>query len=130
MATPDKDGFNKGGRQSKKRKADGSPLPHSPPGAIPASPFNTPAHPKPPTHKNSAPITLNDVDHKFNSVIKLMSQLRQLHPSLRVSKVQELKNNRPLVIGDTPRDAAILQSYNKMKACLGQNVSTSSLKAY
>ena len=34
MATPDKDGFTlvKGGRQSKKRKADGSPLLHFPPG--------------------------------------------------------------------------------------------------
>ena len=49
-----------------------------------------------------------------------MSELRQLHPSLRVSKVQELKNNRFLVIGDTPRDVAILQRHNKLKACLGQ----------
>ena len=59
-----------------------------------------------------------------------MSELRQFHPSLRVSKVQELKNNRFLVIGDTPRDVAILQSDNKMKACLGQNVSASLPKAY
>ena len=59
-----------------------------------------------------------------------MSELRQFHPSLRVSKVQELKNNRFLVIGDTPRDVAILQSDDKMKACLGQNVSASLPKAY
>ena len=59
-----------------------------------------------------------------------MSELRQFHPSLRVSKVQELKNNRFLVIGDTPRDVAILQSDNKIKACLGQNVSASLPKAY
>ena len=59
-----------------------------------------------------------------------MSELRQLHQSLRVSKVQELKDNRFLVIRDTPRDAAILQSDNKMKACLGQNVSASLPKAY
>ena len=131
MANPDKDGFTlvKGGRQSKKRK-DGSPLLHSPPGASSASPINTPARPRPSTYRNSVPIILSDVDPKFNSVVKLMSELRQFHPCLRVSKVQELKNNRFLVIGDTPRDVAILQSDNKMKACLGQNVSASLPKAY
>ena len=56
-----------------------------------------------------------------------MSELRQFHLSLRVSKVQELKNNRLLVIGDTPLDVAILQSDNKMKSCLGQNVSSKTL---
>ena len=132
MATLDKDGFTliKGGRQSKKRKADGFPLLHSPPGASSASPINTPAHPKPSTYKNSVPIILNDVDPKFNSVVKLMSELRQFHPSFRVSKVQELKNNRFLVIGDTPRDITILQNDNKMKASQGQNVSASLPKAY
>ena len=33
-------------------------------------------------------------------------------------------------MGDTQRDIAILQSDNKMKACLGQNVSESLPKAY
>ena len=99
-------------------------------GASSANPINTPARPRPSTHKNSVPIILSDVDPKFNSVVKLMSELRQFHPSLRVSKVQELKNNRSLVIGDTPQDVAILQSDNKMKACLGQNVSASLPKAY
>ena len=89
-----------------------------------------PARPRPSAYKNSVPIILSDFDPKFNSVVKLMSELRQFHPSLRVSKVQELKNNRFLVIGDTPRDVAILQSDNKMKACLGQNVSASLPKAY
>ena len=132
MATPDKDGSTlvKGGRQRNKRKADGSPLLHFPPGASSASPIDTPARPKPSTYKNSVPVILNDVDPQFNSVIKLMSELRQFHPSLRVSKVQELKNNRFLVIGDTPRDVAILQSDNQMKACQGQNVSVSLPKAY
>ena len=132
MATPDKDGFTlvKGGRQSKKQRADLSPLLHSSPGASSAGPINTPARPKPFTYKNSVLIILNDVNPKFNSVIKLMSELRQFHLSLRVLKVQELKNNRPLVIGDTPRDVAILKSDNKMKACLGQNVSASLPKSY
>ena len=69
-----------------------------------------PVQDPPSTHKNSVPIILSDVDPKFNSVVKLMSELRQFHPSLRVSKFQELKNNRFLVTGDTPRDVAILQS--------------------
>ena len=78
MATPDKDGSTlvSGGRHSKKRKADGSPLLHFPPRASSASPINTPARPKPSTYKNSVPIILNVVDPKFNSVIKLMSELR------------------------------------------------------
>ena len=59
-----------------------------------------------------------------------MSEFRQFHPSLRVSKVQELRNNGFVVIGDTPRDAAILQSGNKMKACLRQNVSARLTRAY
>ena len=128
MANPDKDGFTlvKGGRQSKNRKADGSLASFS----TGASPINTPACPRPSTYKNSIPIILSDVDLKFNSVVKLMRELRQFHPDLRVSKVQELKNNRLLVIGDIPRDVAILQSDNKMKACLSQNVSASLPKAY
>ena len=103
---------------------------HSPPGASSTSPINTQASPRPSTYKKSIPIILSDVDPKFNSVVKLMSELRQFQPSLRVSKVQELKSNRFLVTGDTPRDVAILQSENKMKACPGQNVSASLPKVY
>ena len=109
---------------------DGSPLLLSPPGASSAGPINTPTRPRASTYKNSVLIILSDVDLKFNSVVKLMCELRQFHPGFRVSKVQKLKNNRFLVIGDTPRDVAILQSDNKMKACLGQNVSASLPKAY
>ena len=124
MANPDKDSFTlvKGGRQSKKRTADRSPLLHSPLGVSSASPINTPARPRPSTYENSVPIILSNVDPKFNSVVKLMSKLRQFHPSFKVSKVQELKYNRFLVTGDTPRDVAILQSDNKMKACLGETL--------
>ena len=132
MATLDKDGFTlvKGGRQSRKRKANRSPLLNSPQGASSANSINTPVRPKPSTCRNSVPIILYDVDPKFNSVVKLMSELRQFDPSLRVSKVQEPKNNRSLVIGDTPRDVTILECDNKMRACLGQNVSASLPKAY
>ena len=37
-----------------------------------------------------------------------MSELKQFHPNIKVSKVLEKKNNSFLIIGDTPRDVAIL----------------------
>ena len=62
MANSEKDGFTlvKGGRHSKTRKADGSPLLQSLPRASSASPINTSARPKPSTYKNSVPIILNE----------------------------------------------------------------------
>ena len=45
-----------------------------------------------------------------------MGELRQHHPSLRISKVKALKKGDLLVIGDSPQDAIILQSEPKMKA--------------
>ena len=55
-----------------------------------------------------------------------------LNNSTRTSRFQRSwkKNNSFLIIGDTPRDVAILQSETKMKACLGQNVKISLPKAY
>ena len=95
MASPDKDGFTlvKAGRQNKKRKAEGSPLLHSPPVASSASPSNTPARPKPSSFKNTIPVILSDVDSKFNTKVKLMSELKQFHPTIKVSKVLERKNS-------------------------------------
>ena len=59
-----------------------------------------------------------------------MSELKQFHPNIKVSKVLERKNNSFLIIGDTPRDVGILQSESKMKTCLGQKVKISLPKAY
>ena len=59
-----------------------------------------------------------------------MSELKQFHPNIKVSKVLERKSNSFLIIGDTPRDIGILQSESKMKACLGQKVKISLPKAY
>ena len=127
----DEDGFTlvKGGTQTKKRKAERSPQLNSPPGASLASPSNTPARPKPSSFKNTIPVILSDVDPKFNSKVKLMSELKQFHPNIKVSKVLERKNNSFLIIGDTPRDVGILQNESKMKACLGQKVQISLPKA-
>ena len=59
-----------------------------------------------------------------------MGELRQHHPSLRISKVKALKKGDLLVVGDSPQDAIILQSEPKMKAALGKNVRVSLPKAY
>ena len=44
-----------------------------------------------------------------------MGELRQHHPSLRISKVKALKKGDLLVVGDSPRGATILQSEPKMR---------------
>ena len=63
-----------------------------------------------------------------------MGELRQHHPSLRISEVKALQKGDLLVVGDSPncspRDAVILQSEPKMKAAPGQNVRVSLPKAY
>ena len=58
-----------------------------------------------------------------------MGELRQHHPSLRISKVKALQKGDLLVVGDSPQDAVILQE-SKMKAALGKNVRVSLPKAY
>ena len=59
-----------------------------------------------------------------------MGELRQHHPSLKISKVKSLAKGDLLVVGDSPQDALILQTESKMKAALGKNVSVSLPKAY
>ena len=59
-----------------------------------------------------------------------MGELRQFHPSLKVSQVKELPKGDLLIIGNSVQDVIILQSENKMKAALGKNVKVSLLKAY
>ena len=98
------------GRQNRKRKAEGSPLLYSPPGASTASLSNTPARPKPSSFKNTIPVILSDVDHKFSNKVKLMSELKQFHPTIKVSKVLERKNDSFLLMGNIPQDVEILQS--------------------
>ena len=59
-----------------------------------------------------------------------MGELRQHHPSLRISKVKALRKSDLLVVGDSPQDAVILQSESKMKAALSKYVRVSLPKAY
>ena len=93
-------------------------------------PPETPTRPKTSTYKNQIPVILSNIDKKFQTWRQVMGELRQHYPSLRISKVKALQKGDLLVVGDSPRDAVILQSEPKMKAARGQNVRVSLPKAY
>ena len=135
MATPerDKEGFILVDRKKqKKRKAEHSPILHTPPGSSSASSSRSPTRSKPSssTFPNTVPIIFRDADANFTSVKQVMSELSQYHPELRVSRVKDLPNQSFLIVGNTPRDLVILQSENKMKACLGKNLKITLPRAY
>ena len=118
-------------RRQKKRKAEHSPLLHIPPGSSSTSTLGTPTRPKPSNldYLNTTPVIFRDAYPKFKSVKQVMSKLSQYHPELRVSRVKDLPNKECFVIGNTPQGVLILQSENKMEACLGQNLKISLPKA-
>ena len=59
-----------------------------------------------------------------------MGELRQYHPSLKVSQIKELPKGDFLVIGDSVQDVVILQNETKVKAALGKNLKVSLPKAF
>ena len=59
-----------------------------------------------------------------------MGELRQYHPSLKVSSIKALPKGDFVIVGDSLQDVTILQSETKMKAALGQKVRISLPKAY
>ena len=59
-----------------------------------------------------------------------MGELRQYHPSLKISRIKELPKSDFVVIGDSVQDVIILQNENKMKTVLGKNVKISLPKAF
>ena len=59
-----------------------------------------------------------------------MGELRQYHPSLKVSQIKELPKGDFLVIGNSMQDVFILQSETKLKAALGKNVKVSLPNAF
>ena len=93
-------------------------------------PPETPTRPKPSTHKNTIPVIFSGIDAKFQNWRSIMGELRQHHPSLKISQIKELTKGGLLVVGDFPQDALILQNESKMKAALGKNVRISLPKAY
>ena len=66
---------------SKKRKASGSPS--LPPTSQPTMP--------PSNYKNKTPLIATGIDPKFNTEIKIMSELRKYHPNLRVLQIKQTK---------------------------------------
>ena len=96
---------------SKKRKASGSPS--LPPASQPTTP--------PSNYKNKTPLIATSIDPKFNTPIKIMSELRQYHPNLRVLQIKQTKNGW-IFIRDTPKDFAILQSQPKMQQVFGNKL--------
>ena len=91
-------------------------------------PPETPVRPQP-SPKNTIPVIISGVDPKFKTWRQLTGELRQYHPSLKVSNVKELREGDFLIIGDSIQDLIILQNETKMKAAFGQKVEISLPKA-
>ena len=124
------DGFTEvtGGR--KKHKASDSPtLPNQPKSGSLEPHLGTPARPRS-NLKNKIPVILSGVDGKFKNWRSIMGELRQYHPSLKVSRLKELPKGDYLVIGDSVQDVIILQSGTKMKAAQGKNIKVNLPKAF
>ena len=66
---------------SKKRKASGSP-------SFPSA--SQPTMP-PSNYKNKTPLIATGIDPKYNTPIKIMSELKQHHPSLSVLQIKQTK---------------------------------------
>ena len=116
----------------KKRKTTSSPMLPSTLQRTMSSeqPPETPVRPKPSIYKNTIPVIFSGIDAKFQNWQSIMGELRQHHPSLKISQIKELAKGGLLVVGDSPQDAVILQNESKMKAALGKNVRISLPKAY
>ena len=104
---------------SKKRKTSESP-------SLPPASQSTMT---PTSYKNRTPLIVKGIDPKYNTQLRIMSELRQYHPSLRVSQLN-LSKNGWIFIGDTPKDFAILQSEPKMHQVFGKKVEVSLPKSY
>ena len=125
------DEFTEVNRKRKKRKATSSPtLPTLQKTGSSEHPPETPVRPSPSITKNKIPVIISGIDKKFKTWRSVMGELRQFHPSLKVSQVKGLPKGDLLIIGDSVQDVIILQSENKMKAALGKNVKVSLPKAY
>ena len=57
-----------------------------------------------------------------------MDELRQYHPSLKISRVKELPKGDFVAIGDSVQDIIILQNESKIKASLGKSVKISKVQ--
>ena len=125
------DEFTEVTHKRKKRKATSSPtLPTLQKTGSSELPPGTPTRSKPATVKNNIPVILSGIKAEHKNWRKLLGELRQFHPGLKVSQIKELPKGDFLIIGDSLQDVIILQNENKMKAALGQNVKVSLPKAF
>ena len=99
-------------RKRKKRKTSSSPtLPSTLQRTRPSEPPpETPTRPKTSTYKNQIPVIRSGIDAKYQTWRQVMGELRQHHPSLKISKVKALAKGNLLVVVDSPQDAVILLS--------------------
>ena len=130
MSSAGEDEFTEVTRGRKKRKALSSPtLPNQRKPGSSEPPLSPPVSPSS-TVKNKIPVIISGVDEKFKTWRQLLGELRQYHPSLRITHIKELPKGDFLIIGDSVQDMIILQSESKMKAALGQKVKVSLPKAF
>ena len=59
-----------------------------------------------------------------------MGELRQCHPSLKVSSIKALPKGDFVIVGDSLQDVTFVHSETKMNSPLGQKVKISLPKAY
>ena len=125
------DEFTEVTHKRKKRKATGSPtLPTLQKTGSSELPPGTPTRPKPAIIKNNIPVILSGIKAEHKNWRKLLGELKQFHPGLKVSQIKELPKGDFLIIGGPMQDVIILQNENKMKAALSQNVKVSLPKAF
>ena len=124
------DEFTEVARKRKKRKAISSPtLPGLQKPSSSEPPPVTPARPNS-SYKNTIPVIISGIDQRFQNWRQIMGELRQYHPSLKLSSINELPKGDFLIIGDSIQDAIVLQNETKMKAALGQKVKISLPEAF
>ena len=130
MSSTQEEGFTEVTCGRKKHKASGSPnLPSQPKQGSSEPPLGTPVRPKP-NIKNTIPVILNGVNEEFRNWRKLMGELRQFDPSLKILQIKELSKGNFLIIEDSVQIVIILRSESKIKAALGKNVKVSLPKAF
>ena len=82
-----KDDFTEVTRKRKKRKATSSPtLPTLQKTGSSEPPPGTLTRPKPASIKNKIPVILSGIKEEHKNWCKLLGELRQFHPSLKISK--------------------------------------------
>ena len=106
MSSANQEGeFTEVHRKREKRKTSSSPTLPSTLQRTRSSelPPETPTRPKTSSYKNQIPVILSGIDEKFQTWRQVMGELRQHHPSLRISMVKALKKGDLLVVGDSPQ---------------------------